>query len=80
MGQPSKASQVSYSINTNGVRTTSNCLMKSVYDIGRMQREAFFLTAKHVFDIATRGLYRLKEPQKTHLRPFKKMVAQLKTV
>ena len=54
--------------------------MKSVYDIGGMQREAFLLTAKNVFDIATRGLYRLKESQKTHLRPFKKMVAQLKTV
>ena len=73
MGQPSKASQASCSIKPNGVRTTLNCLMKSVYDIRGMQREAFLLTAEHAFDIATHGLYRLKRTTKNTLATIQKV-------
>ena len=36
MGQSDKASQASIPIKSDGVRTASNCVMKSVYDIGGM--------------------------------------------
>ena len=43
-------------------------------------RKAFLLTAEHALNIVTSRLYRFKKTKKTHLRQFKKLVAQLKTV
>ena len=57
-------------------------LIKTLQDgnLAAQLSKAFLLAAEHAFNIATRGFNRLKRTTKTHLRPFKKLVAQLKTV
>lgn len=58
-------------------------LIKALQDgnLAAQLREAFLLTAEHAFEIATRGLCRLKRTTKNTLATIqKKLVAQLKTV